>query len=245
MLANGPPRGMNAAESDRVTARTATAEPARPSCAVLSLGGLVPYEQGLALQRRLAEQRASGQVPDTLVLLEHAPVITLGRRGSRQDILASPERLRGLGIAVVETNRGGLVTYHGPGQQVGYPIADLRRLARDAPSYVSGLEETIIRALAEYGLAGFRDPAARGVWTGQGKIAAIGVAVSRGITLHGFAVNLAPDLGHFGLIDPCGLGARGVTSAERLLGTSPEPAAFRQAVAFHFGQVFGRRMQPG
>jgi lipoate-protein ligase B len=235
---------MNAAQSDRPTVRAAGAELDWPPCAVRSLGGLVPYERGLALQRQLAEQRSSGQVPDTLLLLEHAPVITLGRRGSRQDILAPPERLRDLGITVVETNRGGLVTYHGPGQLVGYPIADLRRLARDAPSYVSGLEETIIRALAEHGIAGFRDPAARGVWTSQGKIAAIGVAVSRGVTLHGFAVNLAPDLGHFGLIDPCGLGARGVTSAERLLGCCPEPAAFRQAIAFHFGQVFGRRMQP-
>jgi lipoate-protein ligase B len=235
---------MNAAQPDRSTVRVAAADSARPPCAVLALGGLVPYDRGLALQRRLAEQRAGGQIPDTLVLLEHAPVITLGRRGSRQDVLAPPERLRDLGIAVVETNRGGLATYHGPGQQVGYPIADLRRLARDAPSYVSGLEETIIRALAEYGITGFRDPAARGVWTGRGKIAAIGVAVSRGITLHGFAVNLAPDLGHFELIDPCGLGQRGVTSAERLLGCCPEPAAFRQAIAFHFGQVFGRRMQP-
>jgi lipoate-protein ligase B len=229
------------------TVRPGEAYPSRgPStlapCAVLSLNHLVPYSQGLALQRRLAEQRASGQIPDSLILLEHSPVITLGRRGSLQDILAQPERLRELGIEVVETNRGGLVTYHGPGQLVGYPITALRPLARDAPSYVTGLEETIVRALAELGIGGFRDPAARGVWTEGGKIAAIGVAVSRGITVHGFAVNLAPDLGHFALIDPCGLGERGVTSVERLLGFAPEPAAFRQAIAFHFGQVFCRRM---
>ena len=118
-----------------------------------------------------------------------------------------------------------------------------RRLAGDAPSYVTGLEETIIRALAELGIAGRRDPAARGVWTSGGKIAAIGVAVSRGITLHGFAVNLAPDLGHFGLIDPCGLGERGVTSAERLLGRPLDMDAFRQAIVFHFGRVFGREMR--
>lgn len=177
-----------------------------------------------------------------MLLLEHPPVFTLGRRGSAADVLVAPERRRALGIELHQTNRGGLVTYHGPGQLVGYPIADLRRLAGDAPSYVSGLEETIVRALAELGLVGFRDPTARGVWTSAGKIAAIGVAVSRGITMHGFAVNLQPDLGHFALIDPCGLGQRGVTSAERLLGQPVDPVSFRQAIVFHFGQVFDRLM---
>src|SRR5439155_12741986 len=163
----------------------------RALCEVRWLG-LVPYGEALALQRRLNEARFEGRIPDTLLLLEHPPVFTLGRRGSYADILVPPERLRELGIEVHETNRGGLVTYHGPGQLVGYPIADLRRLAGDAPSYVSGLEETMIRALAEHGIAAFRDPAARGVWTSGGKIGAIGVAVSRGITLHGFAINLQP-----------------------------------------------------
>ena len=119
----------------------------------------------------------------------------------------------------------------------------LQQLAGDAPSYVSGLEETIIRALAEHGIAAFRDPAARGVWTSGGKIAAIGVAVSRGITMHGFAVNLQPDLAHFALIDPCGLGQRGVTSAERLLGHPLDLDDFQRAVAFHFGRVFQREMR--
>jgi lipoyl(octanoyl) transferase len=204
----------------------------------------VPYAEALTLQRRLNEARFEERIPDTLLLLEHPPVFTLGRRGSNADILAPPERLRELGIEVHETNRGGLVTYHGPGQLVGYPIADLRPLAGDAPSYVTGLEETLIRALAEHGIAGFRDSAARGVWTAGGKIAAIGVAVSRGITMHGFAVNLQPDLGHFALIDPCGLGERGVTSAERLLGRSIDSEDFRRAVVFHFGRVFGREMRP-
>ena len=211
-------------------------------CHVVSLG-LIPYADALDLQRRLNEARFAGEIPDTLLLLEHPPVITLGRRGSYADILAPPERVRQAGIEVVETNRGGLVTYHGPGQLVGYPITDLRRLAGDAPSYVTGLEETLIRGLAEYGISGFRDPAARGVWTSAGKIAAIGVAVSRGITMHGFAVNLQPDLSHFSLINPCGLGARGVTSAERLLGHSIDSEDFRQAVTFHFGRVFGREMR--
>src|SRR6266542_2625745 len=128
------------------------------SCDVVTLG-LVAYCEALALQRRLNEARFEGRVPDTLLLLEHPPVITLGRRGSGTHILAPAERLRELGVQVHETNRGGLVTYHGPGQLVGYPIADLRALAGDAPRYVTGLEETIVRALAEYGIAGFRDPA--------------------------------------------------------------------------------------
>jgi lipoate-protein ligase B len=206
--------------------------------------GLIPYREALALQRRLAEARAADDAADTLLLLEHPPVLTLGRRGSWDDILASPERLSELGIEVVEVNRGGLVTYHGPGQLVGYPICNLRKLAGDAPKYVRGLEEVIMRALAEQGIQGFRDPAARGVWTDGGKIAAIGVAVSRGITMHGFAVNLQPDLSHFRLINPCGLGDRGVTSAERLLGRPVDLVDFGRSIAFHFGRVFQPTVQP-
>lgn len=217
--------------------------PTFPLCQVLT-PGLVRYGEALGLQRRLNEARYRGEAPDSLILLEHRPVFTLGRRGSREDIYASEGRLRELGIEVYETNRGGLVTYHGPGQLVGYPIVDLRGLAGDAPSYVTGLEETIIRGLAELGITGFRDQAARGVWTEGGKIAAIGVAVSRGITMHGFAVNLQPDLGHFGLINPCGLGERGITSAERLLGRTVDLDDFSRAIAFHFGRVFRREMRP-
>jgi lipoate-protein ligase B len=212
------------------------------ACEVINLP-TVPYSEALALQRQLNEARCQGRIPDTLLLLEHPPVFTLGSRGSHADILATPERLSQLGIEVHQTNRGGLVTYHGPGQLVGYPIADLRRIAGDAPRYVSGLEETLIRALAEHGIVGFRDTAARGVWTTGGKIAAIGVAVSRGITMHGFAVNLQPDLAHFALIDPCGLRGRGITSAERLLGRPIDLEDFRTAVAFHFGRVFEREMR--
>jgi lipoate-protein ligase B len=218
-------------------------EASLPECEVISLG-LVSYAEAFALQRQLCADREAGRIADTLLLLEHPAVFTLGRRGSYDDILAPRERLNELGIEVHETNRGGLVTYHGPGQLVGYPIADLRKLAGDAPRYVTGLEETMIRALAEHGIVGFRDAAARGVWTSQGKIAAIGVAVSRGITMHGFAVNLQPDLSHFTLINPCGLGERGVTSAERILGQPVDLPAFRQSIVFQFGQVFGRQMRP-
>ncbi|MFN8522339.1 MAG: lipoyl(octanoyl) transferase LipB [Chloroflexota bacterium] len=174
--------------------------------------GRVEYLEALALQRSLAARRDAEEIGDTVLLLEHPPVITLGRRGSRDDVYASDQELARLGIPVIETNRGGLVTYHGPGQLVGYPIVRLRSFAGDAPRYVTLLEESIIRTLARLGVAAFRNPEHRGVFTARGKIAAIGVAVSRGVTMHGFALNVDPDLSHFDLINPCGIGELGVTS---------------------------------
>jgi lipoate-protein ligase B len=206
--------------------------------------GRMEYGAAFALQRAIAEERDENAVPDLLLFVEHDPVITLGRRGSWDDILVSPDELEQRGVAVHETNRGGLVTYHGPGQVVGYPIGRLRELAGDAPTYVWRLEETIVRALADLGITCHRDPCHRGVFTDRGKIAAIGVAVSHGVTMHGFAVNVHPDLGHFALIDPCGIGDRGVTSAERTLGRTIDMADFRRGLVFHFGQVFERDMEP-
>lgn len=205
--------------------------------------GQLDYGAAYRLQRALADARDAERVPDTLLLVEHPPVITLGRRGSRDDVYLSDAELQARGIAIYETNRGGLVTYHGPGQIVGYPIARLRPLAGDAPTYVWRLEEMLIRTLAEYGIAARREPANRGVFADGGKIAAIGVAVSRGVTMHGFALNVSPDLRHFDLIDPCGIGDLGVTSIERLRGERVDVAAVRQAVAFHFAAVFGRALQ--
>jgi lipoate-protein ligase B len=179
--------------------------------------GRVEYGAAYTLQRRLLEERDADRLPDLLLLLEHSPVITLGRRGSRDHVFLTDQELARGGIAVYETNRGGLVTYHGPGQVVGYPIARLRALAGDAPTYVWRLEETIIRTLGEFGIAGRRDPEHRGVFADGGKIAAIGVAVSHGVTMHGFALNVCPDLDHFTLIDPCGIGDLGVTSVDRVL----------------------------
>ncbi len=206
--------------------------------------GRIEYGAAFGLQRFLAAERDAERVPDLLLFVEHPPVFTLGRRGSRDDIYTSPEELERLGIAVHETNRGGLVTYHGPGQIVGYPIVRLRELARDAPSFVWGLEETIIQTLRGLGVATLRDASNRGVFAAQGKIAAIGVAVIHGVTIHGFALNVAPDLGHFALINPCGLGDRGVTSAERVLGQALDTARLTQALAFHFGSVFRRPVVP-
>ena len=184
---------------------------------VLDLGRLA-YSEALAVQDELVSARLLGDVPDTLLLVEHPPVITLGRRGSSADIFLPEAELAARGIDIHRTTRGGLVTYHGPGQLVGYPIVHLRQLGLRVPEYVHGLEGAIIGALAELGIWARTDPEHVGVWTERGKIAAIGIAQRHGVAYHGFAVNLQPDLSHFALINPCGMGERGVTSAASLLG---------------------------
>jgi lipoate-protein ligase B len=207
--------------------------------------GRVEYGAAYQLQRRLLTERDAERLPDLLLLVEHPPVITLGRRGSRDDVFLSDQELQARGIGIYETNRGGLVTYHGPGQIVGYPITRLRTIAGDAPTYVWRLEETLIRTLAALGVSAWRDTDGnRGVFAEGGKIAAIGVAVSYGVTMHGFALNVCPDLRHFELIDPCGIGELGVTSAERLLGAAPDLAHVRCLVAEQFGAIFGRTIVP-
>jgi lipoate-protein ligase B len=206
--------------------------------------GTLDYGIAYGLQRKLAAERDEARVPDLLLLVEHPPVITLGRRGNRADIYASDDELAAHGIGVYETNRGGLVTYHGPGQIVGYPIARLRPLAGDAPTYVWRLEETIIRMLAGFGIDTYRDPGNRGVFADGGKIAAIGVAVTHGVTMHGFALNVRPDLGHFELINPCGIGDLGVTSMERQLGAAPSLDQVKQSLVTQFAEVFGRPVRP-
>ncbi len=193
--------------------------------------GLVEYGEALRLQDRVVDARLAGSEPDTLLLLEHPPVITLGRRGSLADVYLSEPALARQGIAVYQSTRGGLVTYHGPGQLVGYPILRLHGLGLRVPDYVHGLERAIVRALAEVGVEAFADPAHVGVWTDRGKIAAIGVAQRRGVTLHGFAVNLQPTMAHFDLINPCGIGSLGVTSAASILGHAVEMAAFKRVMA--------------
>ncbi|MBX5489707.1 MAG: lipoyl(octanoyl) transferase LipB [Chloroflexi bacterium] len=205
--------------------------------------GRVEYGAALALQHALLAARAEGRIPDTLLLLEHPPVITLGRRAALADVRATPAALAARGIAVQFTNRGGLVTYHGPGQLVGYPIAALRPLTGgDVVRYVTGLEEVMCRLLTALGVAAQRDAQHHGVWVGAEKIGAVGVAVSRGVTMHGFALNLQPALDHFTLIVPCGLPGRGVTSVARLTGrTIPLPEAAATAARL-FGAVFDRAM---
>jgi len=208
--------------------------------------GRVGYEDALELQKELVEQRRAGAIGDTLLLLEHPPVITLGvkARGSRQHVLASADQLEAEGVAVHETGRGGDVTYHGPGQLVGYPIFDLNPDRRDVHRYVRDLEEALIVAVARLGVQAGRVAGLTGVWVGpagrEEKLAAIGVRISRWITSHGFALNVRTDLRHFGLIVPCGITDRGVTSLEQLLGRSVTMTEAEDAVVQGVGSVFHR-----
>ncbi len=210
--------------------------------------GRLGYEAALELQAALVEQRRRNEVPDTLLLLEHPHVITLGSAGRAGHVLLSADELARRGIALHETGRGGDVTYHGPGQLVGYPILDLKPDCRDLHRYLRSLEAVLIRALGAFGLAGERDRAATGVWAGGAKVAAIGIRVSSGwITSHGFALNAETDLSYFDAIVPCGLHGRPVTSISRLLGRRVSPGeaapAIVNAMAAEFG--YGRVDDPG
>jgi lipoyl(octanoyl) transferase len=204
--------------------------------------GRVGYAAALAVQAEAAD-RCARTGEETLLLLEHDPVFTLGRNASRADVLFSPERCAELGISVFEANRGGKVTYHGPGQLVGYPIVDLSPDRRDVKRYVRDLEETIIRVLSRWGIAGARSPLKErvtSVWIGNDKIAAIGVHIARWITTHGFALNVTTDLAHFLGIVPCGITDGGVTSIERLTGARPPVEEVARAYAPAFAEVFER-----
>jgi len=193
--------------------------------------GLVDYADAVVLQDALVQQRLNDEIPDTLLLLEHPAVITLGRRGSLDDIYLSEVDLERRGIAVHRATRGGLVTYHGPGQLVGYPIVKLRVRGLSVPRYVRALEDGIITALGELGIPARLHEHHIGVWTEHGKIAAIGVAQRHGVSLHGFAVNLQPDLSHFGLINPCGIRDLGITSASAVLGHTVDLPTFKLLIA--------------
>ena len=193
--------------------------------------GRIGYTEAMRLQDSLVDARLREEISDTLLLLEHPPVITVDRRGSAQDILVPEATLARMGIEVHPTTRGGLVTYHGPGQLVGYPVVKLRVRGLSVPCYVRAIEQAIIVALAEIGVEAHIEEQHVGVWTAAGKIAAIGVAQRHGVTLHGFAVNLQPDLSHFNLINPCGIGQLGVTSAASILGRPVDVAAFKPAIA--------------
>jgi len=201
----------------------------------------MPYGEALALQRTLVDQRRSGGVDDLLLLVEHPRVLTLGVRGDggRAHILASPEMLAARGVEVYETGRGGSITYHGPGQIVGYPIVDLKPDRCDVHRYVRDLEEVLIRTVADFGIDATRVDGLTGVWVGREKLAAIGVRLSRWITSHGFALNIATELEYFSLIVPCGIPDRGVTSLERLLGHSVDRGAVEDRIVGHFSDVFG------
>jgi lipoyl(octanoyl) transferase len=202
--------------------------------------GRTDYGQALELQRQLAAERQQGLIPDQLLLLEHPHVITLGRNGHAANLLATGDVLSRAGIAFYPTDRGGDVTYHGPGQLVGYPIIDLREWQRDVGAYVRAVEQVIIDTLADYGIAAGRIPKLTGVWVDDRKIAAIGVHISRWVTSHGFALNVSTDLSYFQYIVPCGL-TKPVTSMAAL-GVRAGLQEVGQTLAAHFGSVFDCEM---
>jgi lipoyl(octanoyl) transferase len=207
--------------------------------------GRISHDAAFALQAEAARRALAGAC-ETVFLLEHDPVYTLGRNASAADVLLSPERLREAGVAVRETDRGGKVTYHGPGQLVGYPVLNLSPDRRDVKRYVTDLEETLIRTLGDWGIRGVRSTRpdrVTSVWVGDDKVAAIGVHLSRWVTTHGFALNVTDEpLRFFEGIVPCGIVDGGVTSMETLLARRPDMDDVANAWLAHFGEVFGREI---
>jgi lipoyl(octanoyl) transferase len=204
--------------------------------------GTVGYQAALDLQKQLVEERKQGRIPDQLLLLEHPPVITLGARNhnARSNVLETAESLALKGVGLFETGRGGDVTYHGPGQLVGYPIVELPADRHDVHRYVRDLEEVLIQAVSDFGITAARIPGLTGIWVGDNKLAAIGVRISRWVTSHGFALNVSTDLSNFGLIVPCGITDKGVTSMERELRRPLPMAEETTAVVRRFEQLFAR-----
>ena len=209
----------------------------RPCCELRDLGRM-DFARAVTLQADMVERRKRGEIPDQLLMVEHPHVVTLGRNAHMANVLASADILERAGIAMHSTNRGGDVTYHGPGQIVGYPIVDLREWKRDVVGYVRALEQVLIEALAEFGVSGDRQAGATGVWVKGAKLAAIGVHISRWVTSHGFALNLSTDLDYFKYIVPCGL-TQPVTSM-RTLGCSANREEVIAGIAGAFARVFGR-----
>ena len=214
--------------------------------------GLIPYAPACELQRRLVHARKSGEIPDTLLFCQHPHTITLGRNGNRENLRASNHLLQQMNVEFHPTDRGGDITYHGPGQIVGYPVLDLAAHRRDVRWYVEQLEEAMIRATADFGLAAHRSAANHGVWLdstspaphNEEKIAALGVHLSRWVTSHGFAYNVSTDLRHFDLIVPCGLADKRATSLERALGRAVSLVEVRERIAAHFAELFRVALAP-
>src|SRR5580704_421644 len=217
-------------------------------CLIVDLG-LMGFADAFALQNKLVAARKADAVGDVLMLCEHPHVITLGRNGSREHLLASERVLAQKGVEFHATNRGGDITYHGPGQVVGYPVINLGAIRRDVVWYVRMLEEVMIRVCADFGLAARREPGKTGVWVDQDgsreaeKIGAIGVHISRWVTSHGFAFNVSTDLRFFDLIVPCGIAGRAATSLEKVFGRGVEREEVAPSLTLHFGEVFGLEMK--
>lgn len=199
----------------------------------------VEYGQALELQKRLWSKRVEGKAGDALILLEHPPTLTVGMSGKLQNLLVTKEELARRGIPLFYTDRGGDITYHGPGQLVAYPIIDLAGRQKDVHRYVHDLEEVVIRTLADFSILAARHDKYVGVWVGDEKIAAIGVRVRRWVTMHGLALNVSPVLEHFSLIHPCGIVDKGVTSIARILSREVSMEAVATRIVEHFVEVFG------
>ena len=219
------------------------AEPRAPRhiCEFQDLGRIA-YGPAWDLQRELVAQRKDGDIPDRLLLLEHPHVVSMGRNAKEQNVLFPREFLEQKDIDYWETDRGGDVTYHGPGQIVGYPILDLKDWKRDVLAFVRALEQVMIDTVAEFGISAGRVKGASGIWVGDAKLGAIGVHISRWVTSHGFALNVSTDLDYFGYIVPCGL-TKPVTSMQRLLVEVPQEAEIKQALVKNFGRVFQRELR--
>ena len=204
--------------------------------------GCVPYGEALDLQMEICRLKRLGFEKDVLLLLEHPPTITLGRNGNRNHLLVGEEFLKSRGVELWNVDRGGDITFHGPGQLVGYPILSLRANERDVHGYMRNMEESLIRLLALFGIEAGRVPGLTGVWTQDGKIAAMGVHISRWVTRHGFALNVNTDLGYYDLIVPCGISGKGVTSMQKHLQRAMDMQEIADRYAIEFGSTFGRQM---
>ena len=202
--------------------------------------GLIDYQKAWDLQHLLWSKRVEGELPDLLLFLEHPHVITLGRRGNRSHLLASQEVLEAMRIPIFHVERGGDVTYHGPGQMVVYPIFDLKEYGYRLIRYIGQLEEVILRILKDFGIEGRRDPLNRGVWVDGEKIASVGVAIKRWVSFHGFSLNYETDLKYFELINPCGLEEKKMTSMAKILGREISREDLVERIDFHFKQIFER-----
>jgi lipoyl(octanoyl) transferase len=207
--------------------------------------GLMPYAEAHELQQELVEKRKRDEIPDQFLLLEHSHVITLGRAANGANVLIEDEARARFGVELFETGRGGDVTYHGPGQLVGYPIIKLAPDRCDIRRYVRDLEEVLIRTAADFGISAGRIEGLTGVWAGDEKLGAIGVRISRWVTMHGFAFNITTDLDYFRLIVPCGISNYGVTSLHKLLGSPVEMSDVSEVITRHFGVVFEREVVGG
>ena len=205
--------------------------------------GLVDYQKAWDLQHQLWSRRVEDELPDVLLLLEHPNVITLGRRGNRSHLIASSGVLEAMKIPIFHVERGGDITYHGPGQMVVYPILHLKEYGYRVVRYVDQLEEVVLRVLRDFGIEGRRDPSNRGVWVDEDKIASVGVAIRRRVSLHGIALNYETDLKYFDLINACGLEGKKVTSMAEILGTGISRARLLERVISHFEEIFERNWE--